>query len=79
MGQRLRTTRTTTTMTHFKSLYIPDKPRGASPLTMCCNIDLECIGGGWGVGRILGGGWGVGGLEKGGNAPRGLWIHRDVN
>ncbi len=31
------------------------------------------------MGRILGGGWGVGGLEKGGNAPRRLWIHRDVN
>ncbi len=32
-----------------------------------------------GVGRILGGVSGVDGLEKGGNAPRGLWIHRDVN
>jgi hypothetical protein len=37
---RMRTTRTTatTTPTHFKSLYIPDKPRGALPLMMCCNI-----------------------------------------
>ncbi len=39
------------------------------PLTLCCNIVIYDIGGGWGVGRIFGGGWGVGGLEKGGNAP----------
>jgi hypothetical protein len=28
----------TPTRTHFKSFYIPDKPRGALPLTMCRNI-----------------------------------------
>ncbi len=28
----------TPTPTHLLSLYIPDKPRGASPLTMCCSI-----------------------------------------
>jgi hypothetical protein len=53
-----------------------NKPRGASPLTMCRNIVTLWAGWGW-VGN-----WGAGGgwvdWKKGGTL-HGLWIHRDVN
>jgi hypothetical protein len=60
----------------LKSLSKFDKPRGASPLTMCRNIVTLGVGWGW-VGY-----WGAGGGWvdwKRGGMLCGLWIHRDVN
>jgi hypothetical protein len=65
---------TTTPMTaHFKSFYIPDKPRGALPLTKCC-FSHSLL---W-LRRILEG-MGGGGLKKKGGTLCGLRNHRDVN
>jgi hypothetical protein len=64
---------TTPTTAHFKSFYIPDKPRGALPLTKCC-FSHSLL---W-LRRILEG-MGGGGLKKKRGTLRGLQNHRDVN